>query len=29
MSLGKNLSLIRKRKGISQEQLASKLNVSR
>lgn len=29
MSLGKNLSLIRKRKGISQEQIALKLNVSR
>lgn len=29
MSLGKNLSLIRKKKGISQEELASKLNVSR
>lgn len=29
MSLGKNLSLIRKKKGISQEELAYKLNVSR
>lgn len=29
MSLGKNLALIRKKKGISQENLAFKLNVSR